>query len=401
MTSNGLPSHRIRVAHVVQQLNTGGMEKLLVEFARHADRRRFDLRFVSLAGRGSVADDLEAQGWPVSALGEPSGLRPGLVLRLARLFRQWRIGVVHTHNTRSLLYAAPAAWLARVPAVFHLRHGQRFGAGRRETTAFRLATRLVGRVVCVSEDSARLSAAEGVAPARLCVIHNGIDVARFAYRGPAAGGPAVMVGRLSPEKDAASLLRATALIARECPSFRLEIAGAGECLPGLRRLAGELGLHGRVRFLGEVRDIPGLLARASLFVLPSLTEGLSLTLLEAMARGLPVVATRVGGNPEVVVEGETGFLVPSRSPPELARALLRIQCDSQLGGRMGRAGRERVEKHFDVRRMVGDHEALYLRREGGPHGPAEYPGARPVPRAGQARATSADDGASSLCKVLQ
>lgn len=377
MASNGLPDHRIRVAHVAQQLNTGGLEKLLVEFARHADRGRFDLRFVSLAGRGNVADDIAAQGWPVSALEESPGLRPGLVLRLARLFRQWKVDVVHTHNTRSLLYAAPAAWLARVPAVFHMRHGQRFGASGRETTAFRLATRLVGRVVCVSEDCARLSAAEGVAPGRLCVIRNGIDVARFAYAGPAASGPAVMVGRLSPEKDVANLLRATALLARECPSFRLEIAGDGECLPGLRWLAGQLGLDSQVRFLGEVRDIPSLLARASLFVLPSLTEGLSLTLLEAMARGLPVVATRVGGNPEVVVEGETGFLVPSQSPQELAGALLRIQRDPHLGDRMGRAGRQRVEAHFDVRRMVGDYEALYLQREGVTHEPSEHPDERP------------------------
>src|SRR5262249_35825678 len=112
------------------------------------------------------------------------------------------------------------------------------------------------------------------------------------------------------------------------------------------------------RFLGEVRDVPGLLARASLFVLPSYTEGISLTLLEAMARGLPVVATRVGGNPEVVEGGETGLLVPARDAEALAAAVLDLQRGPERGGRMGAAGRRRVEEHFDVRRMVANYEAL-------------------------------------------
>ena len=114
-----------------------------------------------------------------------------------------------------------------------------------------------------------------------------------------------------------------------------------------------------MRFLGEVRDIAELLARASLFVLPSLTEGVSLTLLEAMARGIPVIATRVGGNAEVVMDGETGFLVGTRAPTELAAAMVRLVRDPREGLRLGLAGRARVERHFDVRRMVADYEAHY------------------------------------------
>jgi glycosyltransferase involved in cell wall biosynthesis len=359
MFRRAIHTRRVRVVHVVRQMDVGGMEKLLVEFARHADRDRFDLRFVSLTTRGPVAGEIEACGWPVTALGEPGGLRPALPFRLAGLFGRWRADVVHTHNTAPLLYGAPAARLVRVPGVIHTRHGQHFRAGRRQATAFRLASHLADRVVCVSADSARLSAREGVARGQLRTVWNGIDLARFAYRGPCPGGPAVMVARLSPEKDAATLLRAAALVVRHRPDFRLEIAGTGTCLPDLRRLAGELGLDGCVRFLGEVRDVPALLERAGLFVLPSLSEGVSLTLLEAMARGLPVVATRVGGTPEVVADGETGFLVPAAAPEQLAERITALLDRPDVGRAMGAAGRRRVEEAFSAAAMVGQYERIY------------------------------------------
>ena len=360
----------IRVAHVVNQLDVGGMEKLLVEFARHADRDRFDLHFVSLAGRGAVAGEIEGFGWPVTALGVGPGLHPWLVVRLARLFGRLRADVVHTHNTRPLLYAGPAARLARVGRVVHTRHGQRFGAARRETAAFRLASLTADRVVCVSHDSARIARAEGIAPRRIRVVWNGIDLGRFRPADPGGDGPAVAVGRLSPEKDFPTLVRAAALAAREDPTFRLEVAGEGAVAEDLRRLAGELKPAGVVRLLGQVRDIPALLARGSIFTLASLTEGVSLTLLEAMASGLPVVATRVGGNPEVVAEGQTGLLVPPADPAALAAALLTLWRDPPLRRALGRAGRARVEAHFDVARMVAAYEGLYAeggRRPGGGH----------------------------------
>lgn len=348
----------LTVVHVANQLRVGGMEKLLVDFARHADRSRFDLHFVSLTDRGPLATDIEACGWPVTALNVPSGLRPGLVVRLATLFRKLGTDVVHTHNTKPLLYGAPAARMARVRRVIHTRHGRRSGAPRRAPAAFRVAASLTDRFVCVSEDCRQLSIAEGVNPRRLDVIRNGIDLSRFRPVGPAPGGPAVLVSRLSPEKDVPTLLRAVALVARDLPTFRLEIAGDGPSLPGLREMAAALGLEARVTFLGAVREVPELLARASLFVLPSLTEGISLALLEAMSTGLPVVTTRVGGNPEVVEDGRTGLLVPTEASAELADAILRLARDSGLARQMGLAGRARVEAQFDIRGAVSAYEAL-------------------------------------------
>jgi glycosyltransferase involved in cell wall biosynthesis len=351
------------------------MEKLLVEFARHTDRTRFVPHFVSLESRGALAAEIEACGSPVTALEEPPGVRPGLVLRLAQLFRRLQAGVVHTHNSKPLLYGGLAARLARVPRVIHTRHGQRYQATRRQTLVFRCASWLTDRVVCVSEDSRRLSAADGIPTNRLYTIRNGIDVTRFLPSGPKLDGPAVVVSRLSPEKGADTLLRAVALVIRERPSFRLEVAGNGPCLRPLQRLADELGISRHVRFLGTVQDVAGLLSRASFFVLHSLTEGISLTILEAMAKGLPVVTTGVGGSPEVVVNGVTGLLVPPREPKPLADAMLQLLRDPAMAQQMGHAGRDRVEQDFDIRQTIGAYEKLYTNPPNGaptlPSGHAE------------------------------
>lgn len=350
----------IRIAHVGLQLDVGGMEKLLVEFAQHADRQRFELLFVSLGERGSLAEDIEASGWPVIALERAEGLSAKLLWRLIRVFRTWNVDIVHTHNSKPLIYGGPAAKLAGVQGIVHTRHGQRYQASSRVTRLFRFAARFADRVVCVSKDGARLSALEGISGEKTSVIWNGIDISKFQDIGPKDGGPAVMVGRLSPEKDVESLIRAVPLVLANYPDFSLEIAGNGPCLAGLQELASDLNVAGHVRFLGEVRQVSSVLGRASIFVLPSLTEGISLTLLEAMACGLPVIATSVGGNPEVVVEGETGFLVPTRSPVDLAETIIQLIGNPGSGRRLGLAGRARVESEFDVRRMVADYEALYL-----------------------------------------
>ncbi len=355
------------VLHVSFGLNVGGQEKLLVELARYADRSRFALTFVSLGDRGELAGDLEACDARVIAMGEPSGLKPRLLYRLTRSFRRLRPAVVHTHDHRALFYAGPAAWAARVPLVINTRHGRNCHFTPRQVAVGRQLARLVDRYVCVSDDVKAQCVAEGVAPARLLTIKNGINVEQFAFSGTRPGGPIVAVARLSPEKDIANLIHAAARVAEQARDLRVEIAGGGPCLEELQQLAASLGVADRIRFLGEVRDVRAVLARARMFVLTSRSEGIPLTALEAMACGLPVVATRVGGLPEVVVDGVTGLLVPPADPAALAEAVLEVWNDPYRGDRMGRAGGQRVEEHFDVRRTVAQYEALYLgeHRSGG------------------------------------
>jgi len=144
----------------------------------------------------------------------------------------------------------------------------------------------------------------------------------------------------------------------------VEIAGGGSCLEELQGLAASLGVADRIAFLGEVRNIPAVLGGSRMFVLPSRSEGIPLTALEAMAWGLPVVATRVGGLPEVVEQGVTGLLVPPADPTALADAMVAVWSSPELRDRMGRAGRQRAEEYFDVRRMVAQYEDLYTEAGG-------------------------------------
>jgi sugar transferase (PEP-CTERM/EpsH1 system associated) len=384
------PGAGVRVVHVTFGLEVGGQEKLLVEFGRRADRGRFDLQFISLGPRGALADEIEALGWPVAALEAPSGLRPGLIVQLARAFRRGRPEVVHTHDQRALFYAGPAARLARVPMIVHTRHGRDIHATRRQAALFRQLAKLVDRFVCVSEEVAQLSRAQGIAGSRLRTIHNGIDLSRFGFKGPDPAGPVVTVARLSPEKDVANLVRATAMAVERVLGLRVAIAGGGPCRRDLERFAAGLGLGDRIAFLGEVRDVPPVLARARMFVLPSRSEGIPLTVLEAMACGLPVVATRVGGLPEVVDEGVTGLLVPSADPAALADAMARIWNDPERRERMGRAGRRRAEDRFDVRRMVAQYELLYREGTRGRRSGTGWRAAGPTPE--PAESSTREDG---------
>jgi sugar transferase (PEP-CTERM/EpsH1 system associated) len=353
-------SRRLRVVHVTGCLDMGGQEKLLVEFAKHADRDRFDLRFLSLGSRGVLADELEAQGWPVTALDLSPGLHLRLPWRLSRLFRQWRADIVHTHNDRPLLYAAPAARLARVSSVLHTKHGRGTGNSRRQNFLAALAARFTDHFVCVSHDCARLAHEQGVPGNRVRTLLNGIDTQRFAFTGSNPNGPAAIVARLCADKDIGTLLDAVAIVTRAAPDFRLVIAGDGPCMSDLKLHSDRLNLGSCVQFLGLVQNVPTLLQQARLYVLSSISEGVSLTLLEAMACGLPVVATRVGGTPEVVADGVSGLLVPPRDPAALAAALLRVHRDPFLAQQMGVAGRREVETNFDIRAMVARYESLYL-----------------------------------------
>ena len=345
------------------------MEKLLVEFARLTDSQRFELTFVSLEKMGPLADEIKSYGWPVMTMNKTLGFKPGLAVRLAKTLRTIRPHVVHTHNTAAYLYGTPASLIARVPRVIHTRHGRRLHASARGRFAFRGLAKFVNRVVSVSEDTHRLTLREGINEPKAMVIRNGVDLGRFPLR-PArtCTGPGsnrlVVVARLSPEKDIATLIHAVSLVRETRPDWTLDVVGDGPERSSLEALTLTLGIETLVRFHGQQQDVARMLSDASIFVLPSRTEGISLTLLEAMATGLPVVACRVGGNPEVIVDGETGILVPPREPRLMADAILQIQSDMESARRMGNAGRERVERDFCVRRMVSEYEKLYEMTDG-------------------------------------
>jgi sugar transferase (PEP-CTERM/EpsH1 system associated) len=367
----------LRVVHLVSTLNIGGLEMVVVNLMQWCDRSKIEPHVICLGETGALADQISALGIPVeslSASGKVSGRRR--LWRLARRLRALRPHVLHTHNPAPHWTGALAAQLARVPVLVHTKHGRNYAHRWRAVLTNRVASGLSDCIVPVSEDAAQVALdVEHTPPHKLRVIRNGVDVERYTHRAKRCDAPglrAVTVARLNPIKDQATMLRATRLVVEQEPGFQLEIVGDGQERERLTRLVEELGLHKHVVFHGFRDDVPAFLGGQGFFVLSSVSEGISLTLLEAMAVGLPVVATDVGGNREVVASGETGWLVPPRSPERLAEAMLRFVRDPSELAAFGAAARERVEQHFDLRRVVAQYEALYWelwrRKSGAPAG---------------------------------
>jgi glycosyltransferase involved in cell wall biosynthesis len=369
--AGGAPVRRIRLLYVVGNFVAGGAERHLLEMWRRIDRSRFEVEIVCMRAEGLFLDDVRALGWPLHDLGVGrriyglSGIR-GLV-RLVHHALRFRPDVIHGYLFGPNLLAALAGRLARVPAVVIAKRNVDAFETPRQIAVQRFAARLATHVTAVSEAVARTVVDLGVPRERITVIPNGVDASRFAARdGTAAnGGPVIgSVGCLAPRKDYATLLEALALLGARGAGWRAELVGDGPERGALEARARSLGLEGRVRFLGERDDIERLLAGFDVFVLSSREEGIPNALLEAMAAGLPSVATAVGGTPEVLSDGETGWLVPAGAPAALAAALAEALEGRDEAARRGRAARRRVLEEMDIGVMVRRHEAFYERLAG-------------------------------------
>jgi len=329
----------------------------------------------SLAGNPFEAE-LRGLGVPVTHL-EARNLRDvGAFGRLRRLVRDENIDLVHAHLTYAATWGGLLARMTGVPCVATLHTGPvENAAWSRDAIRERLlgfvADRWCAAVVAVSEAARAQHAQRGRIPAgRMRVIHNGVDVEAFlgaARRnevrrvlGLETGQPTLLaVSALRPGKGLEVVLRAMALIARDRPEARLLIAGEGTLRARLEQQAAELGIAGSVRWLGLRRDIADLLSAADLFVLASRRDAFPTVLLEAMAAARPVVATRVGGIPEIVEHGETGLLVEAGDPEALAAAAGVLLDDPERAAAFGAAGRDRVRRHFSTARWTRHLVALY------------------------------------------
>lgn len=363
------PTSPVRVMHVVFSLEPGGMEFGVVKLVNGLDPRRVQSAICSTTP--SVAlKGLVSASVPVHQLNRRNGNDVRLIWALQRLFRRERPDVVHTHGWGTLLEGMLAARLAGVPAVVHGEHGT-LQLKRHQRWLQRQAWLSADRVLSVSSRLAERMTSEMRLPAeRVTTIRNGVDLTRFSSTSrsvaretleiPAEALVFGTVGRLVPVKDHGTLLEAFARVTKDGIDAFLLISGEGPLRAPLLARAQELGVHDRVRFLGHRRDVETVLAALDVFVLSSVSEGLSNTILEAMASGLPVVATRVGGADELVLDGETGLLVSPAAPDAMAATLRRLAADE--GGRrsMGTAARHRVEREFALSAMVERYETLYV-----------------------------------------
>ncbi len=368
------------IAHVVYHFGVGGLENGLVNLINRlpASRWRHAVIALTQATEAMRARVARPDVTYVELNKGPGHLLP-LYPRLTRVLRDLRPAIVHTRNLAALEAAVPAR-LARVPAVVHGEHGRDAddidGRNARRLWTRRLFSPFVTRYVALSGELQRyLVERVGIAPARIERIINGVDTARFTARGRARApidgchfaDPRLFligtVGRLDAVKDQTNLARAfVAALRRHSGArerLRLAIVGDGPLREEVQRVLAEADATPLAWLAGERHDIPAVMRGLDLFVLPSLAEGISNTLLEAMASGLPVIATRVGGNAELMEEGLTGRLVPRADPEAMATAILRYFDDPLLARRHGGAGRSLVEKRFSLELMVRRYDELY------------------------------------------
>jgi glycosyltransferase involved in cell wall biosynthesis len=365
-----VPTRRVpRVLLVGLSLAPGGTERLIRDLA---DRLRDEVAMAvcCIDERGAWGDSLAQSGIPVSALRRRPGFRPWLGARIASIAAAHRADVIHCHQYSPFVYGCIARCLRPARLVFteHGRLGDR-PPSRKRFAANQVLRHIPNRVFTVSEDLKRHLVREGFAPGRVEVIYNGIDIgpspgpssreaARRALGLPAEAFIAMAVGRLDPVKDYSGLVRAFARVLGHRRDGRLVLVGDGPERPAVERAAAQLGIAHAVTLAGHREDVNALLPAADVFVNSSEFEGISLTILEAMAACLPVVATRVGGTPEIV-SPETGVLVPAGDADALASALVAMAADAAGRRARGIAGRRAAEQRFSLDRMINQYLTVY------------------------------------------
>ena len=367
--------------HVVQSLEVGGLENGVVNLLNRLNGESFEHVICCLSRSGRLAERIRAKNVDIVEVGLRTDRLRFPVLTLRKHIRKFAPDILHTRGW-STVDAIFAGALAGVPRIVHGEHGREAsdpeGRNRKRNLIRRALSPLVDQFITVSEDLRDwLINDVGIPALKVATIHNGVDTERFAperKKQDVSGARNALrasldvpidailigaVGRLDPVKDHRALIQAFAPLSHADLPARLVIVGEGPMRTVLEAEISALRLTERVRLLGERQDIPELLKTLDIFVLPSMAEGISNTLLEAMASGLPVIATRVGGNPELVEHGKNGWLVRTGDTSELTQALKTYVADAALRRLHGSCGRQRAEQYFSLDRMAAGYAEIY------------------------------------------
>lgn len=375
------PTKSPLVVHVIYSLGVGGLENGLVNLINNMPRDRYRHAIVCLHSFTDFAKRIQPSDIPIYSLDKMQGKDLGLYVRLGRLLRRLKPDIVHTRNLAALEGQIVAAIAVPYARRVHGEHGRDMfdvaGLNVKYNLLRRLIRPFVHRYIAVSRDLEQWLVDQiGVEPSHISQIYNGVDNQKFRPRNAEDPAPPWLpqfaderhviigsVGRMAAVKDHLTLVRAFIELVRMRPDLReiarLVIIGEGPCREGCAQLLAEAGLSDCAYLTGERNDVAELMRAMDIFVLPSLGEGISNTILEAMATSLPVVATQVGGNPELVQSSVTGRLVPANAPQSMAHALLEYVCDAQLRHRHGSAGCSIIEQRFSLPAMVSAYMQTY------------------------------------------
>ncbi len=362
----------VKVLHLITELNSGGAEQLLATSMQQKWPAHYRHSVVTLYdGDTALAESIRQVGIPVVDLAMKRNGRIRGLWQFYRLLRQERPHIIHSWLIHAALLGRVMGRLTGVPIIVTARHSVDFGSGLRQRLN-RWTSHLDDRTIAICDHMRQVEMAQtGVATEKIVTIFNGIPNVTFPERQSARTAllqslrlpPDALlvgtVGRLHAAKGHADLAEAVPQIVTAMPQVHFVWIGDGPERTALEAQVKRLEIAGHVHFLGDRTDVPALLVALDLFVMPSRWEGLSVGILEAMAAGLPVVATAVGGSPELVIDGEAGRLVPPQDAAVLAQAIRQILINPVLARQMGAAGRQRVQSHFTIEQMVRQTEQLY------------------------------------------
>jgi glycosyltransferase involved in cell wall biosynthesis len=359
----------LNVLQLIPTLDRSGAEKQMVLLAAGLPRDRFHVEVAALTRLGPLEADLKAAGIPVTLIGKRLKVDPFAILKLTRFIKQHRFDIVQTWIYAANVYGRVAAHQAKTPIVITAEMAVDLWKSPTHLRIDRFLANWTDRIVGNSQAVVDFYADSGIAWERLSCIYSGIadeeppDIdageVRASLNIPRDAPLVIFVGRLAPQKGVDDLIAAFDLLQHVRPDYRLLIVGDGPLRADLEETSHTFELDNRVKFLGHRNDVPRLLAASDLLVLPSYYEGLPNVVLEAMRYRKPVVATAAPGTTEVVIEGETGLLVPMHKPSALAQSIRVVLDDQELATRLGQAGRARVETSFPIQLMIDRFASLY------------------------------------------
>ncbi len=362
---------QIRLLFLIDELDIGGTEQQIFELATRINRERY-LPVVCCFRKGQIAREIEDSGVPVFSLKKRGKADLPFLLHLARLLKVQRIDLLQTYLFTANIWGHLAAKLARVPIVVSSERNVDIWEKLYKRMSGRLLARSSDAVIVNAEAIKRYLMQRGARPEKIITIYNGVNSERFnsSLNGQETRNglgidrevPVIAnVARLEPQKGHFFLLQSARLILEKSPQVKFLIVGEGPERNKLESLSRTLGIARSVIFTGATRNVPKLLNACDVSVLASSKEGMSNSLLESMILGKPVVATNVGGNDELIVDGITGFLVPRDDPSALAKASLKLIENRELSRRLGEKAKEKALRQFSVPQMVRSTEDLYER----------------------------------------